>query len=109
MPESEHDAETLKRNLKNVHEDRALAETQLPRRGPVPPTDRDLVIDPDDTLLKRYWAIMDRLRQAGHEIDTAALAELDNGHRYCVIPSPARSVETRDWVHDRVPTVAPGV
>jgi phenylpropionate dioxygenase-like ring-hydroxylating dioxygenase large terminal subunit len=107
MPEAEHDAETLKRNLKNVHEDRALAETQLPRRGPVPPTERDLVIDPDDTLLKGYWSIMDRLREAGHQIDTTALLELDQGHRYCTIPSPARAALAGDWVHDLVPTCAP--
>ena len=90
MTEAEHDEETLKRNLKNVHEDRVLAEAQLPRRGPCPPTSRDLVIDPDDTLLKGYWDILQRLRQKGWQLDLAALEEADKGHRYCAIPSPAR-------------------
>lgn len=107
MTEAEHDAETLKRNLKNVHEDRVLAEAQLPRRGPCPPTSRDLVIDPDDTLLKGYWAILERLRQRGWQVDLPGLEASDKGHRYHAIPSPARRIDPQHWVHDTVPTYDP--
>jgi len=107
MAEAEHDADTLKRNLKNVTEDRLLAETQLPKRGPVRPDTRDLLVDPEDTLLKGYWRIMERLHGAGHKIDMVALEKIDNGHRYCAIPSPARVTHRGDWVHDTVPTSDP--
>jgi phenylpropionate dioxygenase-like ring-hydroxylating dioxygenase large terminal subunit len=106
MPEAEHDEGFLKRNMKNVQEDRALAETQLPKNGPLPPGDRDLLIDPDDTMLKGYWEILGRLRDQGCQIDTAALADRDRGHRYCAIPSPVRLSNPEAWVHDTVPLIA---
>lgn len=107
MPEPEHDAEFLKRNMKNVREDRAIAEAQLPKNGPLPPGDRDLVIDPDDTILKGYWEILGRLRDQGSQIDMAALAESDQGHRYCTIPSPSRHSDPDAWVHNIVPLISP--
>ena len=103
MPEPEHDEGFMKRNMKNIREDRALAETQLPKNGPLPPSDRDIVIDPDDTMLKGYWEILGRLRDNGCQIDLAALEEMDRGHRYCAIPSPARLSNPGAWTHDTVP------
>ncbi|MYA30670.1 MAG: aromatic ring-hydroxylating dioxygenase subunit alpha [Gammaproteobacteria bacterium] len=105
MAEPEHDEGYMARNMKNVNEDRALAETQLPKNGPAPPGDRDLLIDPDDTMLKGYWEILGRLRDRGCEIDLAALEELDRGHRYCAIPSPARLTNPTAWTHDTVPLI----
>lgn len=105
MVDAEHDADTLKRNLKNVHEDRAIAETQLPKRGPLPPGENDLIVDPDDTLLKAYWEIMGRLRERGCQIDTAGLELMEMSHRYCAIPSPARAANPQKWVHGAVPII----
>ena len=107
MAEPEHDEGFLQRNMKNVNEDRALAETQLPKNGPLPPGDRDLVIDPEDTMLKGYWEILGRLRDKGCQIDLAALEAKDRGHRYCAIPSPARLSNPRAWTHDTVPLIQP--
>ena len=107
MAEPEHDDGFLKRNMKNVNEDRAIAETQLPKNGPLPPSDRDPFIDPDDTMLKGYWEILGRLRDKGCQIDLAALEEMDRGHRYCAIPSPARQSNPGAWTHNTVPLVQP--
>jgi phenylpropionate dioxygenase-like ring-hydroxylating dioxygenase large terminal subunit len=106
MPEPTYDEDYLKRNLKNVTEDRLIAETQLPKRGPMPPSSRDLIIDPEDTMLMGYWQILERLRKRGGQIDVNALEKTDHGHRYTTIPSPARKADSRQWVHDSAPTMA---
>jgi phenylpropionate dioxygenase-like ring-hydroxylating dioxygenase large terminal subunit len=104
MAEPAHDASYLERNLKNLREDRALAETQLPRFGPDIPTERDLLLDPDDTVAAVYWQIMGSLRGRGWQIDGEALAVADRSARYCTIPSPVRRKQPGEWVHERIPT-----
>lgn len=56
----------------------------------------------DDSLLRAYWEIMDRLHRNGHEIDANRLNELERSRVYAVIPSPARAAKPRDWVLDPV-------
>jgi phenylpropionate dioxygenase-like ring-hydroxylating dioxygenase large terminal subunit len=108
LTDPKHDEETVNRNLKNVREDRAMAEGQMPKSGPLPPSGNDLVIEPEDYLMKGYWEIVERHSAKGWQIDTAALDQLNRpGERYHVIPSPGRKADPKNWVHPTVPTIDP--
>lgn len=48
-----------------------------------------------------------RLGDNGCRIDLAALEEMDRGHGYCAIPSPARRSDPDAWTHDTVPMIQP--
>ncbi|MCC5793262.1 MAG: aromatic ring-hydroxylating dioxygenase subunit alpha [Chromatiales bacterium] len=108
MMEPENDKAYLQRNLKNIFQDKANAESILP---PVPPDLPDWPLvraEREDKLMVAYWQLMRRMRARGWEIDTRRLAELDQRGDYRVIPSPARRQVPEDWVYREVPCVAPG-
>jgi len=95
----------LKRNLKNVHEDRAIAEAQMPKIMPKVPESSLLLTEPEDRVAKEYWAIFSRLRAKGWQIDRDALRLEERQGGYPVIPSPARRSDPNDWVNGVVPLV----
>lgn len=103
----EQDADHLKRNLKNVYQDKANAESIMPRRAPA---DRDwpaIKIDREDRIMAAYWKTLMELRDRGTEIDRVAMDTSRQNGQYRVIPSPAR----RDggvWVHPPVPMISGG-
>lgn len=99
------DKNHLKRNLKNVREDRAIAEAQMPRVLPKVPEANLLMTEPEDRVAKEYWAIFGRLRAKGWQIDREALGAAAQLGGYPVIPSPARRANPNDWVHGVVPLV----
>ena len=106
MPKKWADKGTLKRNLKNVREDQMIAEAQLPK-VPKLPDSRTLMTDPEDEMVKEYWAIMTKLRDKGWQIDQPALEQAEKSGGYHVIPSPARRANPEDWVYKPVPRVHP--
>lgn len=97
----------LKRNLKNLREDQAIAEAQLPKVPPAVPDPRTLLIDPEDKVVREYWNILANHRAKGCQIDRGALENAENAGGYCVIPSPARRADPDGWVYDEVPRLTP--
>ena len=107
LPYGFADKGTLKRNLKNIREDQSIAEAQLPK-VPQLPDSSTLMTDPEDTMVKEYWAIMAKLRGKGWQIDSQALARAEQGGGYHVIPSPARRADPEAWVYKPVPRFESG-
>ena len=107
MLEPDKDADHLKRNMKNVHEDKALAEAMMPKRAPAQPGERQIFVDREDRLMQAYWFLMRQMRERGWEIDHERLATLEaqQDAGYLVIPSPGRRREPAGWVHEAVPRV----
>ena len=101
------DGEHLKRNLVNVHQDKAIAEAQQPRIAPVEPDPDGLYTVDEDAQIEIYWQLMTEMRERGWQIDRKAWAELARDGRYRVIPSPLRRQEPDGWVHPAVPRFAP--
>lgn len=106
LPYKLADKGTLKRNLKNVREDQFIAEAQLPK-VPQMPDSRSLMTDPEDEMVREYWAIMKTLRDKGWQIDGQALDQAEQTGGYHVIPSPARRSNPENWVYDSVPRIDP--
>jgi phenylpropionate dioxygenase-like ring-hydroxylating dioxygenase large terminal subunit len=109
MLNADKDEDYLRRNLKNVHEDKAIAEAMRPQRAPTLPAENQLYIDREDRVIQAFWHLMRQMRERGWQIDHARLAELEAGQDagYRVIPSPPRRTDRADWVHDAVPRLAP--
>ncbi len=97
----------LNRNLKNIREDRAIAEAQLPKVTDIPEPGA-LMTDPEDKMVKEYWAILAKLRAKGWQIDQQAASLAEQRGEYQVIPSPARRVDPSNWVYAVVPRTDPG-
>jgi len=106
MLEPENDAEHLRRNLRNIFQDKANAESFLPRRAPEQPDWPALKIDREDRLMTAYWNLLQELRGRGWQIDRQALASCDAAGDYRVIPSPARTAGGSRWVFAPVPRIA---
>ncbi|MEZ5565912.1 MAG: aromatic ring-hydroxylating dioxygenase subunit alpha [Gammaproteobacteria bacterium] len=105
MTGPENDAEHLKRNLKNVGEDKIMAEAMQPRRPTGHPHPRQMLVDREDRLMQAYWQAMQQQRERGFEIDRKRLRKCDEAGDYRVIASPARRRSTGDgFVYDTVPT-----
>ena len=99
------DAEHLKRNLKNVGEDKIMAEAMLPRRPTGHPHPRQLLVDREDRLMQAYWRAMQQQKDRGFEIDRERLRKCDEAGDYRVIASPARRRDASSvFVYDTVPT-----
>jgi len=101
------DKNHIKRNMKNIHEDRAIAEAQLPKVLPAIPDANMLQADPEDKVVKEYWAILAKLRAKGYQIDREALESAEQAGAYHVIPSPARRKDPKGWVYKEVPRLDP--
>ena len=108
MMEPEHDAMHVERNLKNIFQDKANAETVMPKRAPDLDDWPIVQADREDRVMSAYWQLMRQLRREGRQIDRVQLDALDKDGDYRVIPSPARRQNADGWVFDVVPTIEPG-
>jgi phenylpropionate dioxygenase-like ring-hydroxylating dioxygenase large terminal subunit len=104
---AEHDDDHRKRNLKNVYQDKANAESIQPKRAPAVRDWPAIKIDREDRLMAAYWKTLMSLRDHGQEIDRLAMDSLAANGEYCVIPSPARQANPHNWIFRPVPIVAP--
>lgn len=107
MLEPEHDKEHLKRNLRNISQDKANAEANLPKRAPDVREWPPIRVDREDRLMQAYWQTLQQLRARGWQIDRLQMDALDRDGDYRVIPSPGRSENPDGWVFDPVPCVPP--
>ena len=96
MLEPEKDKDHLQRNLRNVYQDKAIAEAHLPKRAP----------DVPEWPMQTYWQFMRELRGKGWQIDRLALDACERNGEVRVIPSPARQADPAHWVYRPVPFVA---
>ncbi len=101
------DDDHLKRNFKNIGEDRVIAEAQLPSIPPTMPGPSTIFTDPEDKVVREYWNILAKLRNKGWQIDRKALLEAERIGGYHVIPSPARKADPDNWVYEAVPRIDP--
>jgi len=103
MMEPDSDKAYLQRNLKNIYQDKANAESILPR---VPPDHAEWPLvraEREDKLMAAYWELMRGLRARGWQLDMAGLAELERNGDYRVISSPARRQSASGWVYGEAP------
>lgn len=104
--EPEHDEMHVKRNLRNVFQDKDIAETILPKRAPDIRGWPPIKVDREDRIMKAYWELLDDMRARGWQIDRVRLDECDRDGDYRVIPSPARRRDPGHWVFASVPVIA---
>jgi len=106
----EGDAEHLRRNCRNIYQDKSLAEKLEPKRAPDVPVFPTVTAELEDKLMGAYWQVLRDLRGKGWQIDRVALEALDQDGDYRVIPSPARRREGPEkWVFGEVPRIAGSV
>ncbi len=103
MLEEDKDKDHLQRNLRNVYQDKAIAEGHLPKRAPDVPQWPVIAIDREDRLMAAYWRLMRELRERGWQIDRLKLEEQERNGEVRVIPSPDRRQNPQDWVYEPVP------
>jgi phenylpropionate dioxygenase-like ring-hydroxylating dioxygenase large terminal subunit len=108
MLEPEKDKDHLDRNLRNVYQDKAIAEGHQPKRAPDRPEWPAINVDREDLMMQAYWHYMRGLRERGWQIDRVALEAQERNGEVRVIPSPARRADPANWVYPSVPFV-PGV
>jgi len=106
MMEPEGDAEHLRRNCRNVYQDKSLGEQMLPKRAPDLPVYPKITAELEDKMMGAYWEVLQQLRANGWQIDRIKLDELDQAGDYRTIPSPARRIEGTKWVFDEIPRIA---
>jgi phenylpropionate dioxygenase-like ring-hydroxylating dioxygenase large terminal subunit len=99
------DKDHLERNLRNVYQDKAIAENHHPKRAPDLPAWPVINIDREDRLMQAYWQYMRELRARGWQLDRLALDEQTRNGEVRVIPSPARRADPANWVYPPVPFV----
>lgn len=108
MLEPDKDKDHLDRNLRNVYQDKAIAEGHFPKRAPDLAEWPVINVDREDLLMQTYWRLMRQLRAKGWQIDRVALDELDRNGDPRVIPSPGRRADPANWVYRAVPLIAAG-
>jgi len=104
--EESFDLEHTRRNLQNVHQDKALAESQRPRIAPTGPNPNGIYTHDEDRIMLTYWGLMERMRNRGWQIDRAKLQDPDRAVR--IIPSPNRKHNPDGWVYDAIPRIPAG-
>ena len=107
MMEPGIDQKHLQRNLRNIYQDKANAESVMPKRAPDVADWPVVRADREDRLMPAYWQILRELRAKGCQIDRLAVDELDQNGDYRVIPSPGRKTDRDNWVFDAVPMTPP--
>lgn len=105
MLEPEKDKDHLERNLRNVYQDKAIAEGHQPKRAPDRPEWPVINVDREDLMMQTYWQYMRGLRARGWQIDRLALDAQERNGEVRVIPSPARRADPANWVYRPVPFV----
>ena len=103
--EEEFDTEHTRRNLQNIHQDKALAESQRPLMAPMGPNPDGIYTHDEDKIMLTYWGLMENMRNKGWQIDQTGLRDPDEVVR--IIPSPKRRQKTDCWVYDTVPMIDP--
>jgi phenylpropionate dioxygenase-like ring-hydroxylating dioxygenase large terminal subunit len=107
MMEPENDAEHLRRNCRNVYQDKSLAEQMMPKRAPDVPVYPQISGELVDKLIGAYWKVLQGMRGKGWQIDRVQLEALDKDGDYRTIPSPSRRQEGPEkWVFDEIPRIA---
>ena len=106
MLEPENDQEHLKRNLRNIFQDKANGESIQPRRAPDVDNWPVVQADREDRVMSAYWQTMRGMKHKGWQIDRLGLEALEKNGEYRVIPSPGRRTSPDNWVFDSVPTMA---
>ena len=104
--EPEHDEMHVQRNLKNIFQDKANAESIMPKRAPDLDDWPRIKVDREDRLISAYWKILRDLRRKGCQIDRVRLDALNKNGDYRVIPSPARKQNPDGWIFDKVPMLS---
>ena len=101
MTDKKMDDFALKRNLKNIYEDKVIAEAQEPKYGPdgMP----NIVGRYEDTILKVYWEIMHEMRDKGWQIDNKKWHQMTTEGEYCVMPSINRNNSNEKWGYPTIP------
>jgi len=101
MTDKKMDDFALERNLKNIYEDKAIAETQEPKYGPndMP----NIVGRHEDTILKVYWELMHEMRDKGWQIDNKKWNQMTTEGKYCVMPSIDRKNSNEKWGYPMIP------
>jgi phenylpropionate dioxygenase-like ring-hydroxylating dioxygenase large terminal subunit len=103
--EPDKDKDHLERNLRNVYQDKAIAENHWPRRAPDLAEWPRINIDREDRLMQAYWQYMRELRQRGWQLDRLALDAAERDGEVRTIPSPGRREQGSQWVYRTVPLV----
>ena len=93
----------LKRNLKNIFEDKVIAEAQVPKYGPDGMS--EIVGKHEDTVIKVYWDLMHEMKDKGWQIDYKAWNKLIEDGKYCVIPSVTRKNNPENWQYPEIPRI----
>ena len=107
MTGPEGDAEHLRRNCRNIYQDKSLAEKVMPKRAPDVPVYPMITADREDKLIGAYWKVLQNLRSKGWQIDRVQLEALDQNGDHRTIPSPARRQEGPEkWVFEEIPRIA---
>ena len=102
--EPEHDQERLDGRRKAMQEDVAISTRIRPPLGPTPLRSEVLVqADKMESLFRSY---VFKLIDQGWELDYQRMAA-DYDRKVHVIPSPARRVNPKGWVHEVAPTTRP--
>ncbi len=104
--EADFDAEHTRRNLQNIHQDKALAESQRPQVAATGPNPNGIYTHDEDKLMLTYWGLMERLRHKGWQIDRSQLAPVGASVR--IIPSPNRRASPEGWVYPAMPRIPAG-
>jgi phenylpropionate dioxygenase-like ring-hydroxylating dioxygenase large terminal subunit len=106
MMEPEGDVEHLRRNCRNVYQDKSLAEQMLPKRAPDVPIYPQISGELVDKMMGAYWEVLQNLRHKGWQIDRVQLDALDQNGDYRTIPSPSRRKEGPEkWVYGEIPRI----
>ena len=95
----------LKRNLKNIYEDKVIAEAQVPKFGPDGMS--KIVGKHEDTIIKVYWEMMHEMRDQGWQIDFKAWNKMIDDGEHCVIPSVSRHDDQAQWEYPAIPRIQP--
>ncbi len=104
--EEDFDAEHTRRNLQNIHQDKALAESQRPLVAPTGPNPNGIYTHDEDQIMLAYWSLMEGMRNKGWQIDRAKL--VDPARAVRIIPSPARKARPDGWVYPAMARIPAG-
>ncbi len=97
------DKMALKRNLKNIYEDKVIAEAQVPKYGPDGMS--AIVGKHEDTIVKVYWEMMHEMRDQGWQIDFKAWNNMIDDGEHCVVPSVSRHENQSQWQYPSIPRI----
>ncbi len=104
--EADFDTEHTRRNLQNVHQDKALAESQRPLVAALGPNPNAVYTHDEDKIVLTYWGLMEAMRNKGWQIDRSQLPAPDQAVR--IVPSPNRKANQGTWAYAAMPRIPAG-